>query len=182
MQNEEAIAIEEQSSGKLKILHPWAFAAGWVVLALHLAYTNYDWLVYKGVIAGPQFEPSAALVGLTFLFQSLAFIHIKRRWEKIAVLIMGASVVVVLLLGVIAMITPISRITEGILTMFSGVVFLPIAFFTFYLERKYRQHNPTEPISRKQKIKVAVIAILGINGIFALWFGSRCLLFWLLTR
>jgi len=183
MENTEFAAIEEQPEGKRRIQHPWVFAAGILCLVLFAAYGAYDWLIITDAIMGPQLRTYHAFVILGTALVGFTIENYKCRWTKIGMLVFMLAAAVLFAIGLADIFRPFPERTQFILDfeILSAAFTILICIFYMIIALVYPQPSEKRRLSRKEKIKVAIV-IISIAAGLALWFGGRELLYWLLTR
>jgi len=175
--------MEEQPANKIiQVRHPLIFAAGCVTFVLYIAYLDYEWLLLKEAISGPELRTSFALSGLMLPMLSLSSVDMKHRWMKIVPLILGLALAGLLAAGVVDMFRPFPEQAMNILVKLSVAITFLFIVYTVIISLVYPQPYEKKKLSRREKIKTAIIIVLAIAGILTLWFGGRQLAYWLLTR
>jgi len=177
-----APVAEEQPAVKQKTQHPLMFAAGCTLILLYIAFNTYDWLRRKVPIAGPEFYDETAPLYLGLALINLASTKRKHRWEKIVTLILVPVTLGLILFGVInALFLFLPDFSLSMLAIVSSMAAIIIYVIILITDLPNGQREKVK-LTRKQKIRTAITLILALAIFFALWFGPRHLILWLLTR
>ena len=175
--------MEEQPTNKIiQIRYPLIFAAGLVALLLQIGYLIYDWLLRKEAVAGPELQTESVLMGLVLLLCNHSSANLKRRWMKPVLLFWVLALSGLLAVGVFDMFRPFPEQTQYVLAKLTLAVSLAAMIYTFVIALAYPQPYERKKLSRKEKVKTAIIVIFAIAGYLTFYFGGRQLAYWLLTR
>ena len=154
-----------------------------VVFTLFLANDFYQWLIRKEVITGPELRTSFVLLGLIMASNLSSYERLKHRWVKGTFYFFAMAAAALLAIGFVDMIRPFPESTHLFLDfeILSAAFTIIICIFYMIVFVVYPPPSEKKRLTRKEKIKVAIVIISVIAGT-AFWFGGRELLYWLLTR